>query len=380
VESSTRYMPGVFGLLLLSIQRRGGTPLRLLGTGMFGALLATACSVDSSPLFGEVGALAPVAGRPGNPRSYVPPPKGSGGAAGVAGVEQSQTVPDAGLTDAAGPERVDAAPATVADAGRACEQALDCDDGNACTQEQCRGGFCLSAVLAEGSPCGSIAAGECTLADSCDGAGRCLPNDAPVDTACGRIDNLCAADTCDGAGACVPRDQPAGAPCGDSTGCGQPACSGDGVCVADNEPNGSACPGGSCSVGVCIAGQRVGCPLEVVTAVPFETAWNSAGRPNLYQGDCESDDTPDYAVLFTAPSAGRYRIEASGSPDSVLAAVSGACSASNAAELVCNDDVSDGNRNSRVDITLTLGQVLTVYVSEFSDGDSGSGTLSIRAL
>jgi hypothetical protein len=150
--------------------------------------------------------------------------------------------------------------------------------------------------------------------------------------------------------------------------------------VADNDPNGSACPGGSCSVGVCVAGQRVGCPLEVIGAVPFETEWNSAGRPDLYQGSCESERTPDYAVLFTAPSAGRYRIEASGSPDSVVTAVSGACSASNAAQLACYDDVQDGNRNSRVDLTLTLGQVLTVYVSEFNDGDSGSGTLRITAL
>ena len=150
--------------------------------------------------------------------------------------------------------------------------------------------------------------------------------------------------------------------------------------MAEEEPNGSACPGGSCSVGVCIAGQRIGCPLEVVSAVPFETAWNSTGRPDLYDGDCESNNTPDYAVLFTAPSAGRYRFEATGSPDSVLTLVTGACSASNAAELACNDDLAEGNRGSRVDRTLTLGQVLTIYVSEFGNGNDGSGTLRVTEL
>jgi hypothetical protein len=386
VESSTRFMARSFGLLLLSYRCCGGPRLRQVGLGpiggLIGALTLTACSVDSSPLFDDVGALTPVAGRPGNPRSYVPMPNGSGGTGGVGGVAQPQTALDGGLMDAAVPGQADAA---VVDAGVACEQALDCDDGNPCTQEQCSAGFCRSTTAAAGSACGNATEDECTLADSCDGAGRCLPNDVPVDTACGRSSNLCAADTCDGAGACVPRALAAGTACGESSGCGQPACSTEGECVADNDPNGSACPGGSCSVGVCILGQRVGCPLEVVTSVPFETNWNSAGRPDLYRGSCQNAGTPDYSVLFTAPSAGRFRFDASGSPDSVLTLTSGACSASNAAQLQpCNDDVGNGNgngnRDSRVELTLTLGQVLTVYVSEFDAGDSGSGTLRITAL
>ncbi|HKO93705.1 MAG TPA: hypothetical protein VJU61_21275, partial [Polyangiaceae bacterium] len=113
----------------------------------------------------------------------------------------------------------------------------------------------------------------------------------------------------------------------------------------------------------------------------FETNWNSAGRPDLYDGDCESNNTPDYAVLFTAPNAGRYRIEATGSPDSVLTLANGACSASNAAQIEpCNDDVSEGNRGSRIDLGLTLGQVVTVYVSEFGNNNTGSGTLKISEL
>lgn len=377
VESSTRFMARSFGLLLLSFQRCGSTPWREIGLGLFAAVALTACSVDSSPLFGDVAALTPVAGRPGNPRSYAQMPNGFGGTGGVGGVAQPQSALDGGLTDAAVPGQVDAA----VDAGVACEQALDCEDGNPCTEEQCRGGFCERSTAALGSACGSATEDECTLADSCDGRGRCLPSDLPADTVCGRLGNLCAADTCDGAGACVPHELAAGTACGESSGCGQPACSADGQCVADNESNGAACPGGSCSVGVCVAGQRVGCPLEVVTAVPFETEWNSAGRPDLYRGSCESARTPDYAVLFTAPSAGRYRFDASGSPDSVLTLASGACSASNAAQLdPCNDDVNAGSRDSRIELTLTLGQVLTVYVSEFDDGNSGSGTLRITAL
>jgi hypothetical protein len=179
----------------------------------------------------------------------------------------------------------------------------------------------------------------------------------------------------------VAHNLAAGMACAASTGCGQPTCNASGTCERHDAPNGSACTGGSCAVGACVQGQRVGCPQSVVTAVPATITWSSTGLPNLFTGSCQGARTPDYAVEFVVPATGRYRFEASGSPDSVLALSRGACAAGNNTESACNDDISDGvNRSSRLDAMLTAGDTITVYVSEFEDGSAGNGTLKISAL
>jgi len=197
----------------------------------------------------------------------------------------------------------------------------------------------------------------------------------------GRLDSACAADTCDGAGSCVAHNLAAGTACGASSGCGQPTCSASGTCERHDAANGSACTGGSCAVGACVQGQRVGCPQSVVTAVPFQGNWSSVGLPNLFTGSCQSARTPDYAVELVVPATGRYRFEATGSPDSMLTLSRGACAAGNGTEIGCNDDITDGtNRASRLDAMLTAGDTITVYVSEFGDEGTGAGTLKISAL
>jgi hypothetical protein len=352
---------------------------------VFVAGLSGSCTVSSDPLFDDVEPLAPLAGRTGNLPNFSQRPLGSGGRAGSStgsgegaptgitrqgqnGTADGGVAADAGLRADAG------------DGGAGCGFPGECDDGNPCTLDACTNGACQSLPSPTGTACGSASGGaECSGAEACDGAGRCVATPAPANTPCGRLSNTCAADRCDGAGACVASNLAANSPCGSSNVCGQSTCNASGVCEPHPAANGSACTGGSCTVGACIQGQRVGCPRAVATSVPFETAWNSQGQPDLFNGpNCDSDRTPEFAVQFTAPAAGRYRFDASGSPDSVLVIVNGACGTG--APLECDDDRNEDTRDSRVELTLTANQVVTVYVSEFEAGQSGQGTLRITAL
>lgn len=373
-------MAGLIRSLQVAVPHLNGRRLALLfATAFFGAN----CTVNDDPLFSGPEPLTPLGGRPGNLPVYAPPILGTGagegnviGEGGLGTAQQRQDDTDAGPPDGGALAWADASPG-----GGSCEVATDCSDDNACTFDDCVDGSCQHTPANAGVACGSETESTCTRADSCDGAGRCVSNDAPAQTRCGRTDNSCTADSCNGAGACVARDLPAGAACGTSSGCGQPTCGAGGVCERHDSANGSACPGGSCTVGACVAGQRVGCPRAVATAVPFQTNWTSVGLPNLFRGDCASDNTPDFAVEFVVPASGRYRFDASGSPDSVLVVVLGACSSDNGTQnQSCNDDISDGNTDSRIDLGLTAGQTMTVYVSEFGDDNTGSGTLRISAL
>jgi hypothetical protein len=363
-------------------------PLRWLCLGVAAScLLGSSCAVDSDPLFERATPLEPTASRPGNLPTF-PQPSGSGGRSGTSatgvgsdGVTgeaiQGLLGSDAGSVDAGAPS------ADGGSADAACQLAVECDDGNECTLDECSAGTCRSSAHAAGVACGGAQQGECTQPDTCDGAGSCVLNHAPASTPCGRATSAgCTADACDGAGVCQAVDVAAGTPCGDdSGGCSEPVCDGAGVCEPSDEPNGAACPGGSCSVGACIAGQPVGCPAAVVSPTslavnaPLQSSWSSVGRPSLIQGSCGSQNTPDFALVFTAPSAGEYRFDVSGTADSVLVVRAGACAGGN--EIACNDDVNDDTRDSRLQLALTAGQTITLYVSEFGNGSTGAGTVRI---
>lgn len=346
------------------------------------AALLSACVVESEPLFERVEPLDTNVARPGNLPTFPAPGSGGRGATGAApdGVRGEAVAgllsPDAGIAEGGALRAPDAG----TDAGAGCQQDQECDDGNECTVDECAAGSCRSSARGAGTACGSPEQSECSLPDTCDGAGSCVPNDALAATLCGRgASDGCTADACDGAGACVAVDLPAGTVCGDDGGgCRAPSCDGAGSCEPREEPPGSACPGGSCTLGVCIAGQAVGCPAALASEVPLELSWSSAGRPNLIGGSCdESVQTPDFALVFSAPSAGEYRIDAQGTQDSVLVVRAGACDGD---QLACNDDFNANDRNSRIDLALSAGQTITIYLSEFGNGSSGQGTLSIRLL
>lgn len=354
----------------------------LLSAVLLSAVSLSACAVDSEPLFQQVEPLDTNVSRPGNLPTFPALGGGAPGATGAAsdGVRGEAIAGllsvDAGSADGGGQAAVDAG----SDVAAPCQVAAECDDGNECTLDECRAGSCRSSARVAGAACGSAEQSECTQSDSCDGAGNCVGNHAAAATPCGRGANAgCSADACDGAGVCRPQDVAAGTACGDDGGgCRAPVCDGSGGCEPRQEPNGSACPGGSCSLGTCIAGQPVGCPAALASNVPFESSWSSAARSNLIQGSCDDSlQTPDFALVFSAPSTGEYRIDAAGSQDSVLVVRAGAC---NGNQLACNDDVSPNNRDSRIELPLSAGQTITIYVSEFGNGSSGQGTLRISLL
>jgi len=118
-----------------------------------------------------------------------------------------------------------------------------CDDGNNvdgdCCDAQCR-------HESAGSACGSSAADSCTNADTCDGLGTCLSNDAPLGTPCGSgTDDECTnPDTCDGVGGCQDNHEATGVACGDPSDgdCTDPdTCDGGGACLAHDAGAGASC-------------------------------------------------------------------------------------------------------------------------------------------
>lgn len=364
---------------------------RLSWLGILGAgwLLALACSEDSGPIFfgdPDAGGLAGLGGQGGSAGSS------SGGRGGAAGSGQGGGPADAGSSADAG-----------GDAG--CGADAECDDQNACTLDHCTGGVCVrDAFAAPGTACGSSANGECSRPDSCDAQGVCQPNHEGSGTPCGSNgDDECTdPDTCDGSGQCSPNHAPPDTPCGNGNDdeCANPDVCGAGLCLANDEANGAACTDGSCTLSVCVAGQPVGCPSEVAGAAPFTTPWSSVGKPDLYVGGCDSLGTPDYALVFTAPATATFRFTATalvdGTPytgadqtepfteppdgDAVLTVAEGSCAGGAATQLACNDDALADSRDSQLELALTSGQSVTLYLNELTQSGGGTGTLTITQL
>jgi hypothetical protein len=253
---------------------------------------------------------------------------------------------DAGLAGEAGTSAGDAGEGEgAADAGGSCDNEEECDDGNECTLDVCDGASCRNEPVAAGTACDGNEPVECREAPTCDG---------------------------------------------------------EGACVAAAVANGTACEGGSCTLGECIIGSAVGCPAAVVSELPFEASWRTVGGVDLFDsvGCDDLADTPDFAVLFSAPASGTYRFEAFGeagtddpetpndpdaslAADSILTIVAGACSDVAAEQIECNDDIDDGvNVNSRIDLTLEEGETVTVYAGEYREQlpGGGSGRLRISEL
>jgi hypothetical protein len=146
--------------------------------------------------------------------------------------------------------------------GTACGDGTDtiCDNADTCS-----GGTCVDNNEPSSVTCRADA-GECDVAETCDGNGAC-PSDTlePNGTACGDgTDTICDnADTCSG-GTCVDNNEPSSVTCrADAGECDvAETCDGNGACPADTlEPNGTACGDGTdticdnadtCSGGTCV--------------------------------------------------------------------------------------------------------------------------------
>jgi len=95
-----------------------------------------------------------------------------------------------------------------------------------------------------GSACGNANNNDCNHADTCNGAGTCLPNVEPNGAACGDpLDNICTnPDTCNASGSCVPNNAPDNTTCNDGIWCTLTDRCEAGVCSGVGDP----CPGRVC--------------------------------------------------------------------------------------------------------------------------------------
>ncbi len=135
--------------------------------------------------------------------------------------------------------------ASVADGGggRSCALDADCDDEVACTQDVCRGGYCVSAADDAACPTDAV---DCTL-ERCDATRGCvsMPDDGACDDGVS-----CTADRCDTTRGCV--STPDDGACDDGVGCTADRCDASMGCVS--APDAGACDDGiGCTVDACDA-------------------------------------------------------------------------------------------------------------------------------
>src|SRR5439155_1339941 len=187
---------------------------------------------------------------------------------------------------------------TVKAAGTSCT-----DDGNVCTTDQCNGtvgcpacvhdagnggAVCRAAAgqcdvaetcdgahttcpadgfKAAGTSCGSSASSDCDQPDTCDGSGTCQPNHVADGTSCTDEGNVCTADVCS-AGVCAHPAGHAGTVCRASAGLCDPVetCTGTSTtCPADaKRPEGTECraAAGVCDVAETCDGSSDACPSD----------------------------------------------------------------------------------------------------------------------
>jgi hypothetical protein len=268
----------------------------------------------------------------------------NGGSADRLSPESDNPSSGTGGPDGGGATPVDSSAAAGSGGLPGCGMNADCLPAAACTAAVCQDGQCVvTGPAAPGTPCGSDVDGECTNPDTCDGQGICQSNDEV----------------------------------------------------------GTPCFGGTCAGGLCIALPPSGCAVDVVSVVPFTGSWSSVGRPDLYDGGCDSEGTPEYALVFTAPQSGTFRITSTGlvdgvpytgpgapgvpgggplDGDAVMTVANGNCAGGEAQQRACNDDAADGTLSSQVDLELAAGEVVTVYLNELQQTGGGTGTVSIGLL
>jgi uncharacterized protein YkwD len=86
---------------------------------------------------------------------------------------------------------------------------------------------------------------------------------------------------------------------------------------------------------------------------------------------------PDVAFSFTAPQAGRYRIDTDGSGFDTLLSIRSGCGG---AELACNDDIQQGVVQSRAEVDLTECQTVLIVVDGYNAESVGAVSLHINLI
>lgn len=262
--------------------------LTLLGAGLFGALVASACVETSAGSGGETHFLTPCnddatcLARDVTSRcieGYCRPQRvhleQDGGTDELDTSSSTQSSSQALRSNevrrlSPAPGEADASVTVVHNAvSGACQANDDCGVCEVC--QLAAGGDLGACVLAAvGSPCRSHQQTQCTAPDTCDTAGRCLANHAPAGTPCGSpaASECDAPDTCDVRGLCAPNWAPAGTSCGDTSTeeCHKPdTCNGSGTCHANPKSAGTVCraSAASCDPTERCDGISLSCPADV---------------------------------------------------------------------------------------------------------------------
>lgn len=112
---------------------------------------------------------------------------------------------------------------------------------------------------------------------------------------------------------------------------------------------------------------------EVASAIEVGS---NAGLANEFSGSsCAPQTSGEWRYLWTVPTAGTWTVSTAGSAfDTVLTVLSGTCDGAD--EVVCSDDVSGGDRTSRVDLVADAGATVLIVVEGYRDA-AGEFTLSI---
>jgi hypothetical protein len=244
---------------------------------------------------------------------------------------------------------------------------LNCDDGNTCTLDSCVPGVgCQHTPGNAGAVC-RAAAGECDLAESCDGASAACPTDARrlSGTSCTDDGETCTSDQCDGS----------------SVSCQHPAGNAGTVCRVS---------AGTCDVAESCNGASTTCPADGFASNATTCTGTSNG------GACDATDhcsgVANTCLDVFQSSGFTCRVDA-GSCDiaETCTGSSGACPADAfepAATLcagasqggACDNDAADhcsGSGNSCVDVFQAIGFTCRVDagqcdVAETCTGSSGT--------
>jgi hypothetical protein len=158
----------------------------------------------------------------------------------------------------------------------ACD-ATFCEDGNACTSDDCSGSGCIHQPLPDGTSCGTglCRSGACQVV-------QCLENaDCGDGNACNGVE-VCAGDRC------LAGSPPA---CGGETACTVSGCDAARGCVTRNKADGTSCSDGNAStVGDrCTGGVCVGTPQTAGGGGGGKPGGGSGGEPEPFC-DAQCDD------------------------------------------------------------------------------------------
>ncbi|MEZ4408536.1 MAG: hypothetical protein R3A52_18985, partial [Polyangiales bacterium] len=129
----------------------------------------------------------------------------------------------------------------------------------------------------------------------------------------------------------------------------------------------------------CLAEARCGCAGDDAGSRLGRAVFTgtTVGYAHARTPTCGRGATPERRVLWTAPRAGTYTFDLTGSPrdlDLVMAALRGGC---DGPEVACNDDASGPQPALR--LTLAEGERVALLI-EAKDGATGSFRLNIEAL